>query len=426
MPEIRPFAGIRYSEGVLSGDVLAPPFDVISDEDRRELAARSPRNIVLLDKGPAGHDATWYDEAAVRKDQWLAEGVLQRDNQPAFYGYRQRFEVAGSTHVRTGFVAAVRLAPWGAGIFPHEKTRTGDRTDRLNLTRAMRANLSPVFGLYRDSDGLIDAHLRPPSSPLLEDVSLDGVSHTFWRIDDPGQIQRLRELMASQDIVIADGHHRYETALAYQKECEASAQATDGAVPYDYVMMYLTNACSPGLVILPTHRIVSVPDVDQEKLLHDLARTFDIYPVWDQAELGTRLAAAAEGSVAMAMATQDMGTFLLRMRPDAHIRETETRMADDMLAGLDVMVLQERVLEPLLGISREALAASASVSYTIDAEQALQAVRLGKAQLSFLLNATTTDQVWQAATAGTAMPQKSTYFYPKLLTGLVINPLNSW
>ena len=426
MPEIRPFAGIRYSEGVLSRDVLAPPFDVINEEDRCELAARSPHNIVLLDKAPAGHGAEWYDQAAALKDQWLAEGVLVKDSHPAFYGYRQRFDVAGSTFVRTGFMAAVRLSPWGAGIHPHERTRTGDRTDRLNLTRAMRANLSPVFGLYRDPDGLIDAHLCPPSSPLLDDVSLDGVSHTFWRIDDPGQVQSLRELMLSQDIVIADGHHRYETALAYQTECDASLPKSDGVRPHDYVMMYLTNACSSGLVILPTHRVISVPRVDQEKLLHDLARTFDIYPVWDQTELGARLAAAAEGSVAMAMATPDMGTFLLRLRSNAHTRATEMRSADDILHGLDVVVLQERILEPLLGISREALAASAHVSYTTDAGQALQAVRRGEAQLAFVLNATTTDQVWRAATAGLAMPQKSTYFYPKLLTGLVINPLDTW
>ncbi len=426
MPEIRPFAGIRFSDGVLSKDVLAPPFDVISEEDRIGLAARSPHNIVLLDKGPAGHDAAWYDQAAVLKEQWLSEGVLEKDNQPAFYGYRQRFDVSGGTLVRTGFLAAVRLSPWGAGIHPHERTRTGDRADRLNLTRAMRANLSPVFGLYRDPDGLIDAHLCPPSSLLLDDVSLDGVSHTFWRIDDPGQIQRLRELMASQDIVIADGHHRYETALAYQKERGATTEAVDGPGPHDYVMMYLTNASSSGLVILPTHRIISLPGLDQERLLYDLARTFDIYPVWDQTGLGAILAAAAEGSVTMAMATPDMGTFLLRMKAKDSAHDPEMLTADDILHGLDVMVLQERILEPLLGISREALAASANVSYTIDAEQALQAVQSGQAQLAFVLNATTTDQVWRAATAGVAMPQKSTYFFPKLLTGLVISPLDSW
>lgn len=426
MPEIRPFAGIRYSEGVLSKNVLAPPFDVITEEDRRGLAARSPHNIVLLDKGPAGHDAAWYDQAAALKDQWLADGVLVKDSDPAFYGYRQRFDVSGSAFVRTGFLAAVRLSPWGKDIHPHERTRTGDRTDRLNLTRAMRANLSPVFGLYRDPDGLIDAYLCPPSSLLLDDVSLDGVSHTFWRIDDPGQIQRLRELMASQDIVIADGHHRYETALAYQKERGATTEAVDGPGPHDYVMMYLTNASSSGLVILPTHRIISLPGLDQERLLYDLARTFDIYPVWDQTGLGAILAAAAEGSVTMAMATPDMGTFLLRMKAKDSAHDPEMLTADDILHGLDVMVLQERILEPLLGISREALAASANVSYTIDAEQALQAVQSGQAQLAFVLNATTTDQVWRAATAGVAMPQKSTYFFPKLLTGLVINPLDSW
>ncbi|MHB1318962.1 MAG: DUF1015 domain-containing protein [Anaerolineae bacterium] len=418
MPEIRPFAGIRYSSSHLSADVFAPPFDVVGEAQRSALADRSSHNIVLLDKGPAGHDDTWYEQAAALKDLWILNGVLEMDSSPAFYGYRQIFALRGVVYTRTGFVAAVRLSAWGQGIHPHERTRTGDRSDRLKLTRAMHANMSPVFGLYRDRQGDIDSLLHVPTRPLLDSVHVDDVEHTFWRIDDPDAVRGLQGELAEQEIVIADGHHRYETALAYQAEMRERDADRSGTRPYDYVMMYLTNACAPGLVVLPTHRIVNLPQVDQEALLNALGQPFDIYPVSDQSTLTQTLAAGSGDSVTLGMATQDMGAFVLRLKGESFQAETSP------LAALDVVVLQERILGPLLGISQETLAASATVTYTTDAEHALERVRTRQAELAFLLKATTTDQVWQVATRGLAMPQKSTFFYPKLLTGLVLNPLD--
>ncbi|MFO7698750.1 MAG: DUF1015 domain-containing protein [Anaerolineae bacterium] len=423
MPEIRPFAGIRYAASHLSADVLAPPFDVIGERQRRTFADRSSHNIVLLDKGPEGHDDAWYEQAAALKDQWLVEGVLQMDASPAFYGYQQVFTLQGASYTRTGFIAAVRLAPWGQGIHPHERTRTGDRADRLKLTRAMRANMSPVFGLYRDPEGIVDPLLRVPSRPLLDRACVDDVEHTFWRIDDPLDVQRLQGYFAEEDIVIADGHHRYETALAYQAEMRDGETERALTRPYDYVMMYLTNTGAPGLIVLPTHRMVNLPQVDQESLLHKLGHTFEIFPLSDQSKLGDTLMAASSDSVSLAMVTQDMGVFVLRLKSGPHDTIHDEASDSSLLHGLDVVVLQERILGPLLGISHDTLAASTAVSYTTDAELALEAVRTRQAQLAFVLNATTTDQVWQAATRGLAMPQKSTFFHPKLLTGLVMNPL---
>ncbi|MGI6367129.1 MAG: DUF1015 domain-containing protein [Anaerolineae bacterium] len=421
MPEIRPFRGVRYGAGYLSAQVLAPPFDVIDEGDRLLLTAQSPHNIVWLDKGPEGHDAHWYQQAAAQRNAWLEAGVLQRDAVASFYGYRQSFTVEGKHYTRTGFFAAVRLAPWGQAIYPHERTRSGDRADRLNLTRAMDANMSPVFGMYRDDTGAIDALLEPPAAPALAHAELDGCQHTFWAIQDEATVSRLTALLAERDIVIADGHHRYETALAYQAERRTQQPDAAPGQPYDYVMMYLTNVAQPGLVILPTHRMVSVDEVDQEGLLHRLASDFDLYPVWNPDRIGETLRQTAAGTVAIGMATRDMGTFVLRLRRAALAKST----AEPSLAGLDVVVLQERILEPLLGISRESLAASAHVTYTIHAREALAAVNEGSAELAFILNPTSVADVWEVATQGLAMPQKSTYFYPKLLTGLVINPLDS-
>jgi uncharacterized protein (DUF1015 family) len=423
VPEILPFAGIRYSDSLFSADVLAPPFDVYGEELRRSLIARSEHNVVLLDKGPEGHDGNWYTQAATLKERWLADGILHQDVIPAFYGYRQVFSLQSVLHTRTGFVAAVRLAQWGQGIFPHERTRSGDRADRLQLTRAMRTNMSSVFGLYRDADGTIDSLLPIPEGPLLDRVLVDDVEHTFWRIDDPAQIRSLQEQLATRDVVIADGHHRYETALAYQAESGRSAGDPGKPISSDYVMMYLTNACAPGLVILPTHRMVSAGGVNQEALLNALGASFEIYPLWNQDRVAEALRQAAEGSVALAMATQSMGTFVLRLKSPSPLTAAAVS-PETLLQSLDVVVLQERILEPLLGISQVTLAASTGVTYTTDAPFALRQVRDRQMDLAFILNATTTDQVWHVASSGLAMPQKSTFFYPKLLTGLVINPLD--
>ena len=424
MPEIRPFTGIRYAPSHLSAGVLAPPFDVIDEEQRRALAERSPHNVVVIDKGPVDHGDEWYALAAAVRDRWLEQGVLLRDPTPGFYGYRQSFSMQGQEYTRTGFVAAVRLAPWGQGVHPHERTRTGDRADRLKLTRALHANMSPVFGLYSDTAGTLDRFLEPPEEPLLDEVPVDGVRHTFWRIDDAESVEELRSRIASRDIVIADGHHRYETALAYQAEMRSQQPLATASQAWDYVMMYLTNADAPGLVILPTHRLVNKSNLDQEALLHSLGSQFEIYPLWDHSQIAERLRSAAESTLSLAMYTRDMGNFMLKLKAGVGKPSASRPQGESLLEALDVVALQERILCPLLGISQEDLAASAGVTYTTDADVALREVREGRAELAFILNPTTTEQVWRAATTGLFMPQKSTYFYPKLLTGLVFNPLD--
>ena len=423
MPEIRAFRGLRYAPDHLAAKTLAPPFDVIDEAARRRLLAGSPYNVVRIDKGPQGHGESWYREAAELKAEWLAAGILQRDETPALYGYRQVFVVDGQERERIGLIAAMRLQPWGRGIHPHERTRTGDRADRLMHMRALGANMSPVFGLYSDPKGETDPLLRVPSDALLLEAEIEGVRQSFWRIGDGETVAALQALLAQRDIVIADGHHRYETALAYQAERRAAEGDPDSPQPYDYVMMYLTRAEAPGLAILPTHRIVrGEQELDQESLLHSLHADFELRPLWNRALWQQALAQAARDSVALGLALPDMGAFVLRLRDPDRLAAIAPE-APQELRRLDVTVLEKLLLEPLMGISPQSLAAGERVSYSIDADAAMAAVAAHEAQAAILLNPTTVDQVWQAACHGVTMPQKSTYFYPKLLTGLVFHPL---
>ncbi len=425
MAEIQPFRGLHYAPARLSAQVLAPPFDVIDEPLREQLLAASSYNVVRIDKGPAEHDESWYEQAAATKATWLREGILEQDDTPAFYGYRQVFQVDSQERERIGFIAAVRLQPWGQGIHPHEHTRASDRADRLRHMQALSAQMSPVFGLFSDPQGEVEPLLSCPGDPLLAETQIDGVTHSFWRITDPQTLAALQSFLAPREIVIADGHHRYETALAYQTERRAAEGDPAEIRPYDYVMMYLTRAEAPGLTILPTHRLLLGEEaVDEEALLHALHTDFELRPLWDKARWRQALAEAAQGSVALGLVLPHMGTFVLRLRDAARLAAAAPE-APPELRSLDVTILQKLILEPLMDISAESLAAGERVHYTIDAHQAIAAVARGEAQAAFLLNPTSVQQVWQAACHGLTMPQKSTYFYPKLLTGLVFRPLDA-
>lgn len=426
MVDIIPFRGLRYARSDDLAEVVSPPFDVISSEQRADLVARSPHNIVAITLGPdAINTPEWYRQAAATKERWLETGVLCRDATPAFYGYRQEFVTARGTNLaRTGFLARVRLSRWGKGIHPHERTREGPRADRLALMRAMRANTSPVFGLYHDPNGSIAAHIRPPSEPDAAFADADRVRHIFWRIADPGTLRHIVEAMAQHDVVIADGHHRYETALAYRDEQRADHGGATAARACDYVLMYLNAIQDAGLVVLPTHRIVrGPPTIDIHSLLGALGRDFEILRHQGNQTLEEAIAAPSD-SKRMGVILPDGTRWVLKLRSTERAVRAAVGKTAEILATLDVSVLQNLVLEPHLGITPEVLAKSDRVTYTIDEAEALEQVVAGEAQAAFILNATPLSQVWEAAVAGVTMPQKSTYFAPKLLTGLVINPLD--
>ncbi|HHX63892.1 MAG TPA: DUF1015 domain-containing protein, partial [Chloroflexi bacterium] len=257
MVQTVPFRGLRYTAPYTRATVFSPPYDVIDPEQRRRYLEGDAHNIVAIDLAPGAGDANWYAEAADTMARWLEEGVLAHDESPAFYGYRQHFSLGGREQVRTGYIGRVRLQEWGQGIHRHELTRVGPRADRLRLMQALHANTSPVFGMYRDPQGDIARHLEPPATTAVDVVDEDGVRHIFWPIVDPQTIAALSAAMADRDIVIADGHHRYETAMAYRAGRRAAEDDPVEPQPYDYVLMYLTAAEDPGLCILPTHRVIA-------------------------------------------------------------------------------------------------------------------------------------------------------------------------
>jgi uncharacterized protein (DUF1015 family) len=426
MVDLVPFRGLRFGDGFARPSVFAPPYDVISPTLRAALLAQDAHNVVHIDLGPGESDPGWYAEAAGRLRAWETSGVLRRDGQPALYGYLQEFTLAdGVQRSRLGVLGRVRLTPWGQGIYRHEHTRVGPRQDRLNLMRATRAQLSPVWGLYEDPAGEISALLAPPERPWMDLTDADGVRHCFWPITEEAPLVRLVGALAQRAVVIADGHHRYETALTYRDEMRAAEGNPAGDRPYDFVLMYLTAAFDPGLVILPTHRVVTLPNPpDWPDVLNALAHDFEVIAVPPHANLSMAISTPADGAVTLGAYLGRAGAYVLRLRDVDQARKGARTLQEAELADLDVSVLQNLVLEKRLGVTREMLAHSNVLSYTIHEAEARQMVDAGGAHAAFMLNATTMDQIWSASLRDVTMPQKSTYFYPKLLTGLVLNPLD--
>ncbi len=435
MADVRPFRALRYDPAV-AGDpsrLIAPPYDVIGVEEQRRLYAASPYNIVRLEYGEErpgdapGRDR--YARAAEDLRRWRQEGALVFDQQPRFYLYEQEFSHQGRRR-RRALMAIVRLEPWDSGVvLPHERTLPKPKEDRLRLLRAVRANVSPVFGLYRDRAALGEL-AEPQGPPLLVAKTPDDQIHRLFEVP-PDRENDIRSALAERAIYIADGHHRYETALAYRDERRAQAERWTGEEPENFVLMALVAADDPGLVVLPTHRLLHPPVVPHD-LIPRLSRFFDIEDVtpksWDGTallRLLSRLAAAGRETVAFGvLGLEEQRYHLLRLISFEAVDALLPADKPVVWRRLDVAVLQHVVLRACLGIDEGAVAAGEVVSYTEDADQARIAVERGRARLAFLLNPTPVEQILAVADAGERMPQKSTYFYPKMATGLALYPFD--
>lgn len=435
MADVRPFRALRYDPAV-AGDpsrLIAPPYDIIDAEEQRRLYAASPYNVVRLDYGEERPDDVpgrdRYARAAANLRRWRQEGILVWDERPRFYVYEQEFTYAGRRR-RRALLAAVRLEPWERGvILPHERTFPKPKEDRLRLMRSVRADLSPVFGLYRDRDAL-EPLVEPSGPPLLEAKTPDGQRHLLFALDHSREHDIVRAF-AGRSIYIADGHHRYETALAYREEMRLAAASWSGDEPENFVLMALVAADDPGLVALPTHRLLR-PPVTPHDLLPRLSRFFDIEDAtprsWDGTallRLVARVAAAGRETVAFgALGIEEQRYHLLRLASPEAVDPVMPPEKPAVWKHLDVAVLQYAILKACLGIDEAAVAGGDVVSYTEDAERARLAVEQGAARLAFLVNPTRVEQVLAVADAGERMPQKSTYFFPKLATGLAIYPFD--
>jgi uncharacterized protein (DUF1015 family) len=416
MADVQPLRTLRYEPGKAGalGELIAPPYDVIDDELRAELAAKSPYNVVELDLPES------YEGAAEKLGEWRDSGVLVQEDEPAMWVLRQDYTApAGGERTRTGFFARVRVEDYGAGrIRPHERTHPGPKEDRLRLTRATRANLSPIFTLFPDATGAATETLAEArgGEPFAEVTDHEGTRNTLWRLADPEQIAALQGALADAELLIADGHHRYETARVYADE-------VGGEGDHRYVLMLLVALDDPGLLVFPTHRLLTglKDDADKQIAIRDTARRdFDIEPLGDTGELeppddGDRVAFGY------------MDSFF---KKPFRMTLKDQRIADEALAGmpepyrkLDTAVLESVFLRGALGMSEDDISHLHGLDYSKNLADAIERVQSGAADAGFFMRATPVEQVREVAATGESMPPKSTYFYPKVPTGLLFNPL---
>jgi uncharacterized protein (DUF1015 family) len=418
MPEIKPFRAVMYDprRGPLS-DLVAPPYDVISKERQSELYSQSPSNIVRL---ILGREKDPYASAARLFDQWKNNGILLQETEPAIYFLSQRFPGPDARTIeRRGFIAACRLEEFGRGsIYPHEQTHPGPKEDRLRLFEATHAMFSQIFALYSDPKGLLDRHYdvqadRPPDV----EVEFDGIRNRLWKVRDGATMLALGSFLKGQRVLVADGHHRYETALSYSNARRLKNPRHTGTEPYNFVPIYFTNLNDPALVILPTHRIVhGLRSFREDQFLDELRGSFDVELEESEEDLIRSLAKRGEGSFGLVLQGK-AGYLLLSYR-----KRSVPGMGEipGLLAHLDVTVLHSVVMKGILHLSDEDQKKKLNLEYEQDAGIAIRTVRDGKAQATFLLNPTRVELLRAIAEGGFTMPQKSTYFFPKLLSGLVI------
>ncbi|MDO8848655.1 MAG: DUF1015 domain-containing protein [Coriobacteriia bacterium] len=430
MSLVHPFRArmYRHDSGADLSTLTAPPYDVVTPERRAELLSAEPHNVVALElpEGPLDSSlpGNRYETGRALWQSWYEEGVLVDDDSPAIYVVEQSWEYEGRHIRRRGFVAAVRLHPFADGvILPHERTLPKALSDRLDLTRSTAANLSQVFGLFSDpageTDGIFDAHIT--TDPMFTATDAEGVLSKVWAIRDAGTIDAVAGIIGERPVFIADGHHRYTTALAYRDERHAADAALGHPTPadaaYDFVMMTLVNMDDSELVVLPTHRLARADGpFDAVSFWEAMASTFDLLepPSPVPASVGDT------GRTTFLVRTADGTTRIASLRADVDPACVITADRSDEWKRLDVTVLQELVLKPLFGIDPDQPATLERLGFAKDAHEALQ---VEHADAAFVVAPTRMDQLRAVALAGDTMPQKSTYFYPKLLSGLLFRSL---
>jgi len=406
---IRPVAGYRFRGGANrdASRVVAPPYDQITDELQARLYAMSAWNIVRVSYPRAEADADRYRAARRTLDAWLADGVWAREAEAAIYPYQQTYTVAGRPVTRTGFIALGEVRDYAAGVvLPHERTHAGPKRDRMALLEATGADVGLLFMLVSDPAGDLRHATVPAGEPIAEARDLKGEVHRLWRITDPAALARAQALMAPRPVLIADGHHRYETAVEYARRHPAAR---------DKLMAFFALE-APGLTILPNHRLVhDVEGFDFGALLRAAGRWFDVTP------LGDPFAFRPEHRAIGVVSGRDAA--VLRLRADGLDAIKWPDGTSRAWRELAVSILHEGVLRPLLDITDAKLDAKTHVDYTADQAEAVRLARAGRCQAAFLIAPTTPEELWAVVRGGELLPQKSTHFYPKLLDGLVFHRL---
>ena len=449
MAQVYPFRAFRYNPERAPFDrVLTQPYDKISPAMQEKYYSADPHNLITVEKGRAYSTDTPQDNVYTRAqaaiEDWIRNQVVVQDPAPSFYSYTQEYTVPGKEErrMRRGFIGAGKLEEYSAGVvFRHEHTLSGPKADRLELLRHTKTHTGQLFMLYSDAEKHIDtilAEAESAAAPATQMLDEYGVRHRLWVITGPQTAATIQKAMENQKLVIADGHHRYETALNYRNECRArlgltaNAEKIDSEAPYELVMMTFVNTKSEGLMILPGHRVAAhIHDFSWSGVRRYLEPWFtaEEFPFSGSGERSeakekflARLTTAREKraiGVYPGPGAQKRAFYVLTVREGVNLAQLLPNVSP-LQRELDVVLLHEGILEPALGITPQAVTAEANLTYEREAEAALEAVDSGRAQIAFLLNACDVEQVMKIATAGEVMPQKSTDFYPKLLSGITM------
>jgi len=435
LAEIRPFRGVHYNQSLINDPtaVICPPYDIITPQRQQELYLRNEYNFVRVEFGREslqdGVTDNKYTRARATMEQWLKQGVLEIDKRPALYLHDQYFTHQGKEYRRRGLIARVRLEEWDKMVIrPHEGTIAEPRSDRLSLLWTLQANTSPILSLFEDPEKQISSLLaeQERNQPLLNLKKVDGEAHTVRAITEPEIVTQISNCLVGQPLYIADGHHRYESALAYQREWHTSSPAAPGDEAFNFVMMTLVDFADPGLVILPPHRLVrGIAKSTLHELMAKLNVFFDIRELplnmpdlWEQVD--SLLAKTDKVSLSIfGLAAGSL--FVLALRDLAAVSQMMPYFHSELYNRLDVSIVDHVILEKLLMLEHDK--DNTLLDYSYDRVDAIKRVLAQEYQMAFLLSPVKTEVIKAIADAGDKMPKKSTYFYPKLPSGLIFNIL---
>lgn len=441
MAQVAPFRALHYNPAKIPHpeDVVTPPYDVIRPEEREAFAAHHPNNMVhlILPQALPGDTLLQnrYTRAAATFRQWRQEQVLVQDPEPAYYFWETEFEVEGRKFTRTGLAAQVRLEPFSSGVIrPHEQTFSAPKADRLELFKQTQAHFSPIFTLYPDREDQVLGELRRglPAEPMLAFRDSEGDFHRVFRVTETSCLHAVHRAFEKMTLFIADGHHRYETALNYQKWMKSRYPQAPAHASFNYMLMYLANMYDPQLVILMAHRLLAGPRVKQweeRALLERLWEYFEVTPLLGAGNppevefLQENLAQGSSQETTFILLGFGLRAWRLQLREGVRQRLLAREM-HPALAQLDVVVLNYLIFEKVLGLDAQALDDQQTCKFNSKLPEVLNILSRREASMAFLLNPTRVEQVQQVAEAGLTMPRKSTYFYPKVKDGIVLSLLN--
>lgn len=413
----KPFKGVRYNlEKTLLKQVIAPPYDVIDESLRECLLSKSPYNVVAIDLPIGGEDK--YEKAGELYRLWKENGILIKDHQPAYYIYEQEYEYNGKNYIRTGFIGVMKLEEFGKGkVFPHEKTLPGPKQDRFELMKATNANLSQIFGLYMDKENKLERifSMAKKDMPIGSAVDIYGVKNSLWIVNDKESVDKITQFMTDKAVYIADGHHRYETAINYRNYMrEKNGDDGTNDAGYEYVMTMFVNFYDEGLKIFPTHRVVDLPtSFDINEFFNKLEELFTITKLTDEKK-SKFLDVESDMRIIMYINGEKYGI---------RVKDSVLDRLDAVYRKVNTYILQELVLKKLLDFTDEKLLKKQGI-YFVQTEEEIKNLLTNSNRAAFVLKGMDIDVVRLVSENGLVMPQKSTYFYPKLQTGLVFNDLN--